>query len=352
MWRLRLPHGRLQAPGNPQARPQPQAAPAGDPPAGTSGPDQRPQTTDRLEQLQQQLQQQAEQLQRWQTAIGQHLKARDTEAAERAEAGRKAAEQLQADLAATRAALETLQAKAEETAAGGQVIDLTGPATRETAGASAAANTGDNQPGREPAGGGGALNWLQAAALALLRRKALAEGLAIGGPIGAAVIGGGWLLRRWWRGRSATPAEPQRQREKPAAPGPAWAEGLQPVQRCTVCDQLRQRLDQQQQAATAEQQRLRAELDHTASRLEQATAEGVKTQTRYVRVPVADPEGEAFREALRRVAERQPSAVGLLNQVEAAAAQLLHGHRVKTQAGAAPDAKPGIWSDDNGKQVA
>lgn len=343
LWRLKLPHG--------QTRPRPPAAittapEQTGPPAGSTGP-RSPASAGQAElaELQEQLAAQAEQLKQWQAGLEQKLDQRDQQAAEQA---RRAAEQLQADLNATRAAL------AEQQAAGGHVVDLTGGTDLEQAGGnssrSAAASGTDNQPGRQPEPAG-PWNWILPIAAAVLERKGLAAGLSIGGPIGVAAVAGGWLLRRWWRGRSTAgettgPAGPAEQ-PAPAEPITPAASGNSPATpgRCAVCDQLRQTLEQQSTAASAEQARLRAELDRTAGQLEQATAEGVKTETRYVRVPVPDPEGECFREALRRVAERQPSAIGILNQVESAAAQLLHGHRVKTQAGAAPDAKPGIWSD-------
>ncbi|MCA9117310.1 MAG: hypothetical protein KDA79_19705, partial [Planctomycetaceae bacterium] len=70
-----------------------------------------------------------------------------------------------------------------------------------------------------------------------------------------------------------------------------------------------------------------------------------RTETRYVRVPVADQEGEAWREAVRRMAELHPGAVPLLNTLESTATQLLHGRRVTSGSSSIPQAKPGLWTD-------
>jgi hypothetical protein len=71
-----------------------------------------------------------------------------------------------------------------------------------------------------------------------------------------------------------------------------------------------------------------------------------KTETRFVTVPEACDEGEAYKEAIRRVGGLQPKSVPVLNQVEAAARQILHGQRVGQKRKEHHESRPGLWSDD------
>ena len=65
----------------------------------------------------------------------------------------------------------------------------------------------------------------------------------------------------------------------------------------------------------------------------------VKTETKFV-VRESDVEGEAYKEAIRRVAnahrELQPEVIDLLKQVESAATQLAHGQRVSRRPASVP----------------
>jgi hypothetical protein len=53
-----------------------------------------------------------------------------------------------------------------------------------------------------------------------------------------------------------------------------------------------------------------------------------RTENRYTRVPVTDPEGEAYREAMRKEAELTPQLAPYLERLEASKQQILHGKRV------------------------
>jgi hypothetical protein len=54
-----------------------------------------------------------------------------------------------------------------------------------------------------------------------------------------------------------------------------------------------------------------------------------ETQTRFVRVPVTNKEGEAYREAIRRVVELNPKLEFFASQIQSTMEQLLHGANVK-----------------------
>lgn len=59
-----------------------------------------------------------------------------------------------------------------------------------------------------------------------------------------------------------------------------------------------------------------------------------KTNTEYVRVPVTDPEGEAYREAARRLVSLTPGLAPHVEQLEAVKNQLLQGQQVQQKLGA------------------
>lgn len=155
------------------------------------------------------------------------------------------------------------------------------------------------------------------------------------GPAGAAAasIATGaisWIIARRKRPAGGTLPEP--------------VEASVPARDCLACGAYRDRLALLNRQITEEREQFTREMERIGGELEAANAEGAQTETRFVRVPVSDDAGEAYREAIRRVAELNPRAVSLLNQLESTAAQLLHGRKAK-RGDAVPESKPGLWSD-------
>lgn len=58
-----------------------------------------------------------------------------------------------------------------------------------------------------------------------------------------------------------------------------------------------------------------------------------KTDTEYVRVPVTDPEGEAYREAARRLVGLTPALATYMEQLEAVKSELLRGQQISQKIG-------------------
>lgn len=56
---------------------------------------------------------------------------------------------------------------------------------------------------------------------------------------------------------------------------------------------------------------------------------GLRTETEFVRVEVSDEEGEAYREAMRRVGKRDDRFAGVMEQIESSKKQILHGRKVE-----------------------
>lgn len=65
--------------------------------------------------------------------------------------------------------------------------------------------------------------------------------------------------------------------------------------------------------------RLKAERDDLRIKVNTAT------KTEYVRVPEIDPEGEAYREALRREVRLEPKLQGYVERIESTKEQLMAG---------------------------
>lgn len=158
----------------------------------------------RLASMEQTLQQQTKAGDERLTRIEQAVLAQQKAAAEQQSQLQQDLGTISQQLAENRAAARAAQQQ------GAVVTDLTGATGLPQAGAPAGSDTKSDttepaeqtppaQPG-EPAQQDG--NWLTALALGLLKRKALASGLAIGGPAALALSLGGLGLRWWWTART------------------------------------------------------------------------------------------------------------------------------------------------------
>ena len=182
---------------------------------------------------------------------------------------------------------------------------------------------------------------LSAAITALAKPVAL----YLGGPLAAAAVG----AAGWWWGRRRRRSSPETAAGGNSRQTEGSIGGQSSASTCILCGHYRQRLELLQRQHAEQRDQLHGRIEQLQHDMEAAEAvAGPATETRYVRVPVTDQEGEAWREAVRRVAERNPRAIPLLNTVESTASQLLHGRRVKAGSGEPTEAKPGLWSEPAG----